>query len=97
MDNRKIMYEKITDILKGVYHPDINTDEEIRKQKLMDYVQQQVSGDFAELYWKHRCEAAELFIAKSPCDPDITEEQIKAYAQWKKLCDIQKIIIVASF
>ena len=43
MDNREIMYEKITDILQDNYHPDINTDEEIRKQKLMDYVQQQVS------------------------------------------------------
>lgn len=52
-------------------------------------VEAQVSDDFAGLYWKHRCEAAEIFIAKSPCDPDITEGQIKAYAYWKKLCDIK--------
>lgn len=42
-----------------------------------------------ELYWKHRCEAVEDFVRKSPCDPDIYEDQIKAYAYWKKLCDIK--------
>jgi len=52
-------------------------------------VEPEVSDDFAELYWKHRCEAAELFISESPCDPDITEKQIKAYTHWKKLCDIR--------
>lgn len=62
-------------------------------QKIIDSyslpVEAQVGDDFAGLYWKHRCEAAEIFIAKSPCDPDITEGQIKAYAYWKKLCDIK--------
>lgn len=52
-------------------------------------VEAPVSDDFGGLYWKHRCEAAELFIKKSPCDPDITKEQIEAYAHWKKLCDIK--------
>lgn len=42
-----------------------------------------------ELYWKHRCEAAEEFIAKSPGDPDVNSEQIKAYAYWKRFLDIK--------
>lgn len=34
------------------------------------------------LYWIKRCAAAEDFIAKSPCDPDITESQYTAYIEW---------------
>lgn len=29
-------------------------------------------------YWKKRCELAELVIDKTPCDTDITDEQIIA-------------------
>jgi hypothetical protein len=36
-------------------------------------------------YWKQRCEAAENYIDKSPCDPDITGDQIKAYAEWRDI------------
>lgn len=35
-----------------------------------------------EEYWKKRCELAEKFILESPCDPDIHEDQIKAYNEW---------------
>lgn len=56
---------------------------------ISNQVDKPVSDDFAELYWKHRCEAAESFISESPCDPDITEKQIKAYAYWKKLYNIK--------
>lgn len=33
--------------------------------------------------WKARCELAEDFIDKSPCDPDIYNEQLKAYQKWQ--------------
>ena len=33
-------------------------------------------------YWKKRCELAEQYIKYSPCDPDITKEQYKAYWKW---------------
>ena len=32
---------------------------------------------------KARLEAAEDYISKSPCDHDITDEQIKAYDKWQ--------------
>jgi hypothetical protein len=38
--------------------------------------------------WKERCEAAEDYISKSPCDPDIYPEQSIAYEKWQSL--IQK-------
>lgn len=36
-------------------------------------------------YWKRRCLAAEKYIAKSPCDPDIYEEQMIAYHEWQSI------------
>ena len=33
-------------------------------------------------YWKQRCLLAEKCIEESPCDPDITEEQIKAFKEY---------------
>ena len=30
-------------------------------------------------YWKQRCELAEKCLEESPCDPDITSDQIKAH------------------
>ena len=44
-----------------------------------------------EEYWKTRCLAAEDYIAKSPCDPDITKEQIKAHEIWSQLVHNQFI------
>jgi hypothetical protein len=38
-----------------------------------------------EGYWKKRCEAAEKFIEKSPCDPDTTSAQLEAYKKWQAL------------
>ena len=38
-----------------------------------------------ESYWEKRCRAAELYIEESPCDPDITSNQIKAYIEWKDI------------
>lgn len=43
-------------------------------------------------YWMKRCIAAELFIAKSPCDPDITKEQIEAYKIWQAFKDTEEWI-----
>jgi hypothetical protein len=34
-------------------------------------------------YWKTRCLLAEKYIEESPCDPDIYDEQIKAYNKWQ--------------
>lgn len=41
-------------------------------------------GSHNEGYWEKRCLAAEKYIDKSPCDPDITDEQIDAYNEWKE-------------
>lgn len=38
-----------------------------------------------ESYWEKLCHAAERYIEESPCDPDITSEQIKAYIEWKDI------------
>lgn len=35
-------------------------------------------------YWKQRCELAEKCLEASPCDPDITSDQIKAWSEYHK-------------
>ena len=35
-------------------------------------------------YWKHRCLLAEKCLEESPCDPDITSDQIKAWNAYHK-------------
>ena len=35
-------------------------------------------------YWKQRCELAEKCLEESPCDPDITSDQIKAHNAYNK-------------
>lgn len=43
-------------------------------------------------YWKQRCLLAEDFINESPDDPDVTENQLKAYTKWLDFKEIlQKI------
>ena len=36
-------------------------------------------------YWKKRCKLAEKCIEESPCDPDITSDQIKAHSNWERI------------
>ena len=36
-------------------------------------------------YWVKRCLAAEDYISKSPCDPDIYPDQIEAYGIWQDI------------
>jgi hypothetical protein len=43
-----------------------------------------MNTDMSHSYWIIRCLAAEECIAKSPCDPDITEEQVAAHTAWKQ-------------
>ena len=38
-------------------------------------------------YWVNRCLAAEKYIEESPCDPDIYEDQLKAYHEWQVIKD----------
>ena len=35
-------------------------------------------------YWKQRCLLAEKCLEESPCDPDITADQIKAWSAYHK-------------
>ena len=35
-------------------------------------------------YWKQRCLLAEKCLEESPCDPDITSDQIKAWNSYHK-------------
>jgi hypothetical protein len=37
------------------------------------------------IYWNARCLLAEKYIAASPCDPDITTEQLRAYQDWQEV------------
>lgn len=41
-------------------------------------------NQIALLYWKNRCKLAEKCIEVSPCDPDITDKQIKAHKEWEE-------------
>ena len=41
-----------------------------------------VSGIAEADYWSERCKQAENIWEKSPCDPDITDEQIKAHSEY---------------
>ena len=41
-----------------------------------------VSGSADADYWSERCKHAENIWEKSPCDPDITDEQIEAHNEY---------------
>lgn len=74
--------------------------------ELVDYLQKRVklfpqplvSGSLlSDLdYWKQRCLLAEKCLEESPCDPDITTDQIKAwnayhkFISWAGKCPITK-------
>lgn len=45
----------------------------------LDYTEHELYPLF---YWKMRCALAETYIEESPCDPDITGEQIAAYREY---------------
>lgn len=38
-------------------------------------------------YWRHRCLLAEKCLSESPCDPDITNEQIKAHNSYNEFIE----------
>ena len=42
-------------------------------------------------YWKQRCLLAEQVIAESPCDDDITEDQIAAWGDYRYFLNTHKI------
>lgn len=42
-------------------------------------------------YWKKRCELAEEYIEKSPCDPDITAQQYEAFIAWEEFKNIPTV------
>ena len=42
----------------------------------------QLDETISKTYWKTRCLLAEKYIEESPCDPDIYDEQLKAYSVW---------------
>jgi len=35
-------------------------------------------------YWRTRCELAEKCLKESPCDPDVTSDQIRAHASYNE-------------
>ncbi len=47
-----------------------------------------VSGSLDADYWSERCKLAETCNEESPCDPDITSEQIEA---WNKYHNFIKV------
>ena len=71
--------------MNGDYFDELfpNTDETIGEIGVKDFI----SGyKYAEKslvnYWKTRCELAEKCLEESPCDPDITNEQIFAHSNY---------------
>ena len=42
-------------------------------------------------YWKQRCQLAEKCLYASPCDPDITKEQIQAHREYNAFLNITHI------
>ena len=49
------------------------------------------NGYEAEIYyWKTRCRLAEAIVEASPCDPDITTEQIEAHQNYQSFLNNQK-------
>ncbi len=43
-------------------------------------------------YYKEKSELLEIIDSESPCDPDITEGQIKAYANYQKFLKANELI-----
>lgn len=41
-------------------------------------------------YWKQRCLLVEKCLSESPCDPDITNEQIKAHSDLREFLNTYK-------
>ena len=46
--------------------------------------QENVNGRYDVYYWKQRCLLAEKCLEESPCDQDITADQIKAWNAYHK-------------
>tara|TARA_R110000796_G_scaffold195046_2_gene311522 strand:- start:2033 stop:2389 length:357 start_codon:yes stop_codon:yes gene_type:complete len=45
---------------------------------------EQISGTAEGNYWKERCLLAEKCLKTSPCDPDITDEQMGAQSEYNE-------------
>ena len=78
----------ITEVFKGRYKIDpMKFAEAYHAHKLA------ADGDLADVsecheatvaeYWHQRCKKAEAYINESPCDPDITDSQLKAWREYQ--------------
>lgn len=63
------------------------TDEVSKLELIVKHIDHYFQSQTEDQYWEKRCLAAEYFISKSPCDPDITSEQIKAHLIWQDIKD----------
>lgn len=61
----------------------LNTESQNRKHTKQCDIHS-VSGGADADYWSERCKHAENIWKKSPCDPDITKEQIEAHNEYHK-------------
>ena len=69
------------------------TQEEVDKalERIREYSTPIHNGYEAEIYyWKTRCRLAEAIVEASPCDPDITTEQIEAHQNYQSFLNNQK-------
>lgn len=41
------------------------------------------------VYWQERCAQAERCIKVSPCDPDVTSEQIQEHKLWNAFVEME--------
>lgn len=54
----------------------------VEKDRAKQLILSGVSGSADADYWSERCKHAENIWEKSPCDPDITDEQIEAHNEY---------------
>lgn len=85
LGNKATTYMKEFEKNYAELRSELNLNEDLQPQLM----QADVSGSLppSAEYWEERCLAAEKFIEESPCDPDIHEDQIRAYDAWKSIVE----------
>ncbi len=75
--------------LMAYNHRDISEEDFLRTCKRL-FKSPAIEDEGKEGYWKKRCELTEKCLDESPCDPDITSEQITAHENLKMFIDTQQ-------
>lgn len=86
-ESRSLLFNSLNIVFNERWRNHFTNEEcQFRINKLLDEYVSTLKEDKGDAdYWRKRCEAAELFIKESPCDPDITSKQIVAHNHWQSL------------